>query len=199
MFQDWQRTQTQSSVTAPRGPRQRMDVRFCEGRNHRREAQLRAADAGECGCARSSEARVRRTAFPLDKDLHGRRPTRKLSRNGFGGDVVSGCQQGGNLGAYLLKANFWPVWLCVQPPVCPSSDHEGQSWRRAEIHRTFRAIDFISMTVVFPFPLTLQASGGAIDTCRNSASVCRLPDMPVPFSFVRNPYPIAVARLVLDD
>ena len=25
-----------------------MDVRFCEGRNHRREAQLRAADPGEC-------------------------------------------------------------------------------------------------------------------------------------------------------
>src|SRR5204863_5651217 len=73
LFQDWQRTQTQSSVTALRGPRQRMDVRFCEGRNHRREAQMRAADAGECGCARSSEARVRRTAFPLDKDLHGGR------------------------------------------------------------------------------------------------------------------------------
>jgi hypothetical protein len=52
-----------------------MDVRFCEGRNHRREAQVRAADAGECGCARSSEARVRRTAFPLDKDLHGCRQT----------------------------------------------------------------------------------------------------------------------------
>src|SRR5258708_28776546 len=50
-----------------------MDVRFCEGRNHRREAQVRAVDAGECGCARSSEARVRRTAFPLDKDLHGSR------------------------------------------------------------------------------------------------------------------------------
>jgi hypothetical protein len=52
-----------------------MDVRFCEGRNHRREAQLRAVDAGECGCARSSEARVRRTAFLLDKDLHGCRQT----------------------------------------------------------------------------------------------------------------------------
>ena len=52
-----------------------MDVRFCEGRNHRREAQVRAADANECGGARSSEARVRRTVFPLDKDLHGCRLT----------------------------------------------------------------------------------------------------------------------------
>jgi hypothetical protein len=50
-----------------------MDVRFCEGRNHSREAQVRAADADECARARSSEARVRRTLFLLDKDLHGRR------------------------------------------------------------------------------------------------------------------------------
>jgi hypothetical protein len=60
-----------------------MDVRFCEGRNHRREAQLRAADAGECGCARSSEARVRRTAFPLDKDLHGCRQTGSYPETGL--------------------------------------------------------------------------------------------------------------------
>jgi len=52
-----------------------MDVRFCEGRNHRREAQVRAADTGEYGSARSSEARVRRTVFSLDKDLHGSRQT----------------------------------------------------------------------------------------------------------------------------
>src|SRR6195256_4709154 len=48
-----------------------MDVRFCEGRNHRREAQVRAADTSEYHGARSSEARVRRTVFSLDKDLHG--------------------------------------------------------------------------------------------------------------------------------
>jgi hypothetical protein len=29
LFRDWQRTHTQSSVTAHRGPRLRMDVRFC--------------------------------------------------------------------------------------------------------------------------------------------------------------------------
>ena len=46
MFQDWQRTHTQSSVTVLPDLRQRMDVRFCEGRNHRREAQMRAANSG---------------------------------------------------------------------------------------------------------------------------------------------------------
>jgi hypothetical protein len=30
LFQDWQRTQTQSSATADYGLRQQMDVRFCE-------------------------------------------------------------------------------------------------------------------------------------------------------------------------
>ena len=34
LFRDWQRTQTQSSVRAPRSLRQQMDVRFCMGRNH---------------------------------------------------------------------------------------------------------------------------------------------------------------------
>jgi hypothetical protein len=29
LFRDWQRTQTQSSGTAPQGPRQQMDVWFC--------------------------------------------------------------------------------------------------------------------------------------------------------------------------
>ena len=29
LFRDWQRTQTQSSVTALQGPRQQMDVWFC--------------------------------------------------------------------------------------------------------------------------------------------------------------------------
>ena len=42
LFRDWQRTQTQSSVTAFEGLRQQMDVWFCEGRNHRREAHVRA-------------------------------------------------------------------------------------------------------------------------------------------------------------
>lgn len=35
LFQDWQRTQTQSSVMVRKGPRQPTDVRCCQGRNHR--------------------------------------------------------------------------------------------------------------------------------------------------------------------
>src|SRR5256885_2676969 len=59
-----------------------MDVRFCEGRNHRREAHVRAAGSARVRGARSSEARLRRIFFSLtktymdiDKDLHGHRQT----------------------------------------------------------------------------------------------------------------------------
>jgi hypothetical protein len=44
-----------------------MDVRFCEGRNHRREAHLRAAGSAQVRRARSSEARLRRIFFSLTK------------------------------------------------------------------------------------------------------------------------------------
>jgi hypothetical protein len=58
-----------------------MDVRFCESRNHCREAHI-------CGLqilnmsvlARSSVARVRRTVFSLDNDLHGSRQTVDVTR-----------------------------------------------------------------------------------------------------------------------
>ncbi len=50
-----------------------MDVRFCEGRNHRREAHVRAAGSDSFTSARSSEARARRIFFSLTKDLHGGR------------------------------------------------------------------------------------------------------------------------------
>src|SRR5439155_21181219 len=52
-----------------------MDVRFCEGRNHRREARVRAAGSARVRRARSSEARLRRIFFLLDEDLHGCRQT----------------------------------------------------------------------------------------------------------------------------
>jgi len=52
-----------------------MDVRFCEGRNHRREAHVRAAGSARVRHARSSEARLMRKLFLLDKDLHGSRQT----------------------------------------------------------------------------------------------------------------------------
>src|SRR5947209_1619863 len=44
-----------------------MDVRFCEGRNHRREARVRAAGSARVRRARSSVARVRRIFFSLTK------------------------------------------------------------------------------------------------------------------------------------
>src|SRR5207237_3126131 len=48
------------------GPRLRMDVRFCERRNHRREAHMRAVNSGVEVLARSSKTRVRRIALSLD-------------------------------------------------------------------------------------------------------------------------------------
>src|SRR6266849_652181 len=56
-----------------------MDVRFCEGRNHRREAHVRAAGSDSFTSARSSEARVRRNLFLLDKRLTWMSANRKLS------------------------------------------------------------------------------------------------------------------------
>ena len=44
-----------------------MDVRFCEGRNHRREAHVLAAGSAKVRRARSSEARLRRIFFSLTK------------------------------------------------------------------------------------------------------------------------------------
>jgi len=61
-----------------------MDVRFCEGRNHRREAHVRAAGSKDVRFARSSVARVRRTVFSLDNDLHGGRPVGEWSRQSAG-------------------------------------------------------------------------------------------------------------------
>ncbi len=43
-----------------------MDVRFCEGRDHRREAHMRAVDLIYTVLARSSEARVGEVCFSLD-------------------------------------------------------------------------------------------------------------------------------------
>jgi hypothetical protein len=44
-----------------------MDVRFCEGRNHRREARVRAVGSARVRRARCSEARLRRIFFSLTK------------------------------------------------------------------------------------------------------------------------------------
>ena len=44
-----------------------MDVRFCQGRNHRREARVRAAGSARVRRARSCVARLRRISFSLTK------------------------------------------------------------------------------------------------------------------------------------
>ena len=44
-----------------------MDVRFCEGRNHRREAHLRAAGSDKDNCARSSKRASGEIFFSLTK------------------------------------------------------------------------------------------------------------------------------------
>ena len=74
LFRDWQRTQTQSSVTALQGPE---TVNGCLVL--RRQEPLPRGTVASCEIlkmsvlARSSVARVRRTVFSLDKDLHGSR------------------------------------------------------------------------------------------------------------------------------
>jgi hypothetical protein len=74
LFRDWQRTQTQSSVKAPRGWRQQIDVWFCEAGTNAERHTLRAVGSEYVGFARSSVARVRRIVFSLDNDLHRGRP-----------------------------------------------------------------------------------------------------------------------------
>lgn len=67
VFRDWQRTQTQSSVTALRGPRQQMDVWFC--REEPTAERHHCAD--ECLIrrkARSPERANGNSCFSLDFD-----------------------------------------------------------------------------------------------------------------------------------
>src|SRR5215469_6137198 len=75
LFRDWQRTQTQSSVTALRSPRQPMDVRSCSDAGIiRREALVRDPESRSTECT-LSRARSEASRFLLDFDLHGGRQT----------------------------------------------------------------------------------------------------------------------------
>lgn len=59
-----------------------MDVRFCEGRNHRREAHVRAVGSDRtehCALLRSAP---QENLFLLDEDLHGGRQTEVIARSG---------------------------------------------------------------------------------------------------------------------
>ncbi len=67
MFQDWQRTHTQSSVTVLRDLRQRMDVRFCEGRNQPPRGTVRAANSGRFAVRAPPKRASGELCFPLTK------------------------------------------------------------------------------------------------------------------------------------
>jgi hypothetical protein len=71
LFQDWQRTHTQSSVTAPWSPRPQMDVWFCtDAGTLSREAYMRSGGSRSIQCA-LSRARHQTSRFLLTTDLHG--------------------------------------------------------------------------------------------------------------------------------
>ena len=66
LFRDWQRTQTQSSATALRSPRQQMDVRFCKSRNHQpRGTAAHGSILIRSQCALSRARPETSRAFPL--------------------------------------------------------------------------------------------------------------------------------------
>jgi hypothetical protein len=71
LFWDWQRTQTQSSVTAPRSPRQQMDVRFCEEQEPPAERHTCARMNPESEVCAVSRPRPIHLRLPLTTDLHG--------------------------------------------------------------------------------------------------------------------------------
>ena len=68
-FRDWQRTHTQSSVTALRSPRQLMDVRFCTEQEPTAERHtLRVGSSWRYFVLRApQQARVGKIVFSLDK------------------------------------------------------------------------------------------------------------------------------------
>jgi hypothetical protein len=73
LFWDWQRTQTQSSVTALWSPRQQMDVRFCEEQGPPAERHTRARMNPEVAVCAASRPRPEHLRLPLTTDLHGGR------------------------------------------------------------------------------------------------------------------------------
>src|SRR5439155_22689692 len=61
------RTHTQSSVTVLRDLRQRMDVRFCEGRNQPPRGTVRAANSGRFAVRAPPKRASGELCFPLTK------------------------------------------------------------------------------------------------------------------------------------
>jgi hypothetical protein len=65
LFRDWQRTQTQSSVTALRSSRPQMDVRFCIEQEPPAERHTCAAEDSDRMPARSPQRATKPRAFLL--------------------------------------------------------------------------------------------------------------------------------------
>jgi hypothetical protein len=73
LFRDWQRTQTQSSVTALQGPRQQMDVWFCRAQEPMPRGIRCALSILEMMTCTLSRACPGHPCLHLTDDLHGRR------------------------------------------------------------------------------------------------------------------------------
>jgi hypothetical protein len=71
LFRDWQRTQTQSSVTALQGPRQQMDVWFCRAQEPMPRATLCVENILEMMTCTLSRACPQHPCLHLTDDLHG--------------------------------------------------------------------------------------------------------------------------------
>jgi hypothetical protein len=79
LFRDWQRTQTQSSVTALQGPRQQMDVWFCRAQEPMPGGIRCALSILEVMICTLSRACPGHLCLRLTDDLHGRRLTAPYS------------------------------------------------------------------------------------------------------------------------
>ena len=77
LFRDWQRTQTQSSVTAPRSLRQQMDVWFCRAQEPMPGGIRCALSILEVMTCTRSRACPGHPCLRLTDDLHGCRLTRR--------------------------------------------------------------------------------------------------------------------------
>src|SRR5438876_8696031 len=77
-----------------------MDVRFCESRNHRREARVRAAGSARVRGARSSEARLRRIFFSLTKTYM----DRFVLLNSAANHLVISLTNGGQLSSTIFES-----------------------------------------------------------------------------------------------
>jgi hypothetical protein len=71
LFRDWQRTQTQSSVTALQGPRQQMDVWFCQAQEPMPGGTLCVWNILEVMTCTLSRACPGHPCLRLTDDLHG--------------------------------------------------------------------------------------------------------------------------------